>query len=103
MTRTWTGSDGGVAWTLELERDDLIPGRLVRGRLRLPAGGRGGGGRGGRGPGGGESRGGVVTLRGEERWRYETSDGKTTTEETGTESLPSIPVRLSGPVSLEAG
>jgi hypothetical protein len=91
MTRTWTGSNGGVAWTLDLERDDLIPGRLVPGRLRLVAERRV------------QGRGIVVTLRGEERWRYETSDGKTTTEKTDTASLPLIPVRLSGPVSLEAG
>jgi hypothetical protein len=30
-----TSDSHGVAWTVDLERDDLIPGQLARGRLRL--------------------------------------------------------------------
>ena len=33
----WTESSHGVDWNVELERDDLLPGRLVRGRIRLIA------------------------------------------------------------------
>jgi hypothetical protein len=95
MTRTWTGSNGGIDWTLSLERDDLLPGRLVDGVLRATA----------RKPV--EARGLIATLRGVEHWRYEetTSNGKTTTSSvrSGREDLPAVPVRLSGPISLAAG
>ncbi|HEU0244705.1 MAG TPA: hypothetical protein VFQ75_12430 [Candidatus Limnocylindrales bacterium] len=95
MTRTWTGSNGGVDWTLTLDRDDLLPGRLVGGVLRATA----------RKPV--DARGLIVTLRGVEHWRYEvtTSNGKTTTTtvHTGREDLPALPVRLTGPVALAAG
>ena len=95
MTRTWTGSNGGVDWTLTLDRDDLLPGRLVAGVLRFAA----------RSPV--EGRGVIVTLRGEEHWRYKvtTSNGKTTTTtiHTGREDLPAIPVRICGPITLAAG
>jgi hypothetical protein len=95
MTRSWTGSDGGVDWHLALDRDDLLPGRLVPGLLRLTA------------RDATQARGIVVTLRGEERWKYEvtTSNGKTTTTtvHTGREDLPPLPVRVSGGLSLAAG
>ena len=85
MARTWTGSNGGVDWGLTLDRDDLLPGRLVAGLLRATA----------RKPV--EARGVIVTLRGVEHWRYEvtTSDGKTTTTSvhTGRQDLPALPVR----------
>src|SRR5829696_7761718 len=91
----WTSSDGGSDWQLELQRDDLLPGRLVPGRLRLTA------------RKDVEGRGVVVTLRGEEHWKYEvtTSDGKTTTTKvhTGREDLPRLPVRVSGPLALARG
>lgn len=93
--RTWTGSHGGIDWDLQLERDDLLPGRLVAGMVRLTARDDTAG------------RGVVVTLRGEERWKYEvtTSNGKTTTTEvhTGREDLPAIPILASGPLSLARG
>ena len=95
MPSSWTGSDGGIDWYLELERADLLPGRLVRGLLRLTA------------REDTTARGCIVTLRGEERWKYEvtTSNGKTTTTQvhTGREDLPPLPVRVSGPLSLVRG
>ena len=95
MTRTWTGSNGGVDWELSLDRDDLLPGRLVGGVLRATA------------RTAVEARGVIVTLRGVEHWRYEvtTSNGETTTTSvhTGREDLPAVPVRLTGPVALAAG
>jgi hypothetical protein len=95
VTRDWIGSDGGVDWYLALERDDLLPGRLVPGVLRLTA------------RGDTRARGVFVTLRGEERWKYEvtTSDGETTTTSvhTGREDLPRLPVRVWGALSLAAG
>src|SRR6186713_1786468 len=33
----WTGADGDIEWVLELDRADLIPGRLVAGHVRLTA------------------------------------------------------------------
>jgi hypothetical protein len=95
MPSGWTGSDGGIDWYLELERADLLPGRLVAGVVRLTA------------REATTARGCIVTLRGEERWKYEvtTSDGKTTTTQvhTGREDLPVLPVRVSGPLSLVPG
>jgi hypothetical protein len=95
VTRNWTGSNGGVDWALSLDRDDLLPGRLVAGVVRAMA----------RKPV--EARGVTVTLRGVEHWRYEvtTSNGKTTTTtvHTGRDELPLVPVRLTGPVALAAG
>ncbi|HEY3334805.1 MAG TPA: hypothetical protein VGK16_06150 [Candidatus Limnocylindrales bacterium] len=95
MARSWTGSNGGVDWALTLDRDDLLPGRLVGGVLRATA------------RKAVEARGVVVTLRGVEHWRYEvtTSNGETTTTtvHTGREDLPAIPVRLTGPITLVAG
>ncbi len=95
MTRTWTGSDGGIDWTVELARDDLLPGRLVPGRVRLMARDRVHG------------RAVILTLRGEERWKYETttSNGQTTTTtvHTGRDDLPAIPIRLAGEITLAAG
>jgi hypothetical protein len=92
---TWTGTSGGVDWALSLDRDDLLPGRLVGGVLRATARKTV------------EARGVIVTLRGVEHWRYEvtTSDGKTTTTtvHTGRDELPLVPVRLTGPVTLVAG
>lgn len=95
MTRVWTGSNGGLDWELSLERDDLLPGRLVAGRVRATA------------RKDVAARAIVATLRGVEHWRYETtsSNGETTTTtvHTGREDLPAVPVRLSGPMSLATG
>lgn len=93
---TWEHIDGGVAWRLELDRDRLLPGRLVGGRVTVTA------------QRGVEARGLVVTLRGREHWRYEVTttdaDGHARTEtRTGREDLPSVPVMLASPVTLTAG
>ena len=96
MTTAWTGSSGGVDWRLELERDRLLPGRLVDGRVTVTT----------RHPV--DARGLVVSLVGEEHWKYQvtTTDaqGHTHTEtRTGHEALPPEPVMVASPVSLAAG
>jgi hypothetical protein len=93
---TWTGSSGGVDWSLVLERDRLLPGRLVHGQVTISARRRV------------EARGLVVALRGEEHWKYHvtTTDaqGHTRTEtRTGRQDLPPEPVLLASPVALAAG
>lgn len=93
---TWTGRSGGVDWQLELSRDDLLPGRLADGQVRLTAGDAV------------EARGLLVTLRGQEHWRYDVTttdaEGHTHTEtRTGRASLPPEPVMVSGPLRLAAG
>ncbi len=96
MTTAWDAESGGVRWHLELERDQLLPGRLVGGRVRIVS------------DDGVEARRLLVELRGEERWEYETtstdSKGHTTTQRhTGSASLPPVPVQVLGPVRLAAG
>jgi hypothetical protein len=92
----WTASSRGVAWELELERTDLLPGRLVAGRVTLTA------------RDGITSRRLLVTLRGREHWRYEVSrtdsEGRTHTERhTGREDLPAIPVQIAEALTLTPG
>jgi hypothetical protein len=96
MTAGWTAADGGVDWQLDLDRDRLLPGRLVDGRVSLTA------------RRGVEARGLLVTLLGEEHWRYEVtttdSEGRSHTERrTGRDDLPRVPVLLGGPIRLSAG
>jgi len=96
MTRTWTSSAGGAEWTLELARDRLLPGRLVDGRVTVTA------------RRGIAARALVVTLLGEEHWKYHvtTTDGQghTRTEtHTGREDLPRVPVLVASPLALAAG
>ena len=91
VTSAWDAESGGVRWHLELERDQLLPGRLVGGRVRIMSEGEV------------EARRLLVELRGEERWEYETtstdSDGHTTTQRhTGSASQPAVPVQVLGPV-----
>ncbi|NJD27328.1 MAG: hypothetical protein FIA92_03425 [Chloroflexi bacterium] len=93
---TWTGSDGGVDWRLELDRDLLLPGRLVEGRVVARA------------SRGVEARGVVVALIGKERWKHRVtrtdSEGHTTTHVvTSEEEVRRVPVAVSGPVTLAAG
>jgi hypothetical protein len=85
-----------VEWSLELERDRLLPGRLVAGRVTLAA------------HQAVDARALVVTLRGTEHWRYDTTStdgqGHTHTEtHTGSKSLPPEAVMLASPVTLAAG
>jgi hypothetical protein len=89
-------SAGGVDFELELERDHLLPGRLVGGvaRLNFRKNMR--------------IRGGYVTLIGREWWQYERSDtdsqGHSRTETvTRREDLPRVPVQLLGEAQFSAG
>jgi hypothetical protein len=96
MTRTWTGSSRGVDWTIELERDRLLPGRLTPGRVTVRA------------RDGFEGRSLVVALRAEEHWQFEQSrtdgQGHTTTQTvTSRNELVHEPVELEAPVRLAAG
>ena len=89
-------SGGGVDLELELERTDLLPGRLAPAVLRLVA-------RQGR-----EIRGAYATLIGVEHWQVRQTDrdanGTTRTRTvTRREDLPRVPIRLLGPTALSAG
>ncbi len=93
---SWNGNSGGVDWALTLERDVLLPSRLVNGTVRVVA------------QHAVEARALLVTLRGVEHWVYETTttDGRghtTTTRHTGSHDLPAEPVMVAGGVSLAPG
>lgn len=87
---------GGVRLELELERADLIPGRLVRGMLRLtPDKAR-------------EIRGAFVTLVGVEHWKHEVTEvdakGHPQTRVVRREAqLPCVPIRVQGASTLGGG
>ena len=96
MTASAHGSGGGFELTLELDSADLLPGRLVDGRLTIAT------------ADGGEFRGARVTLVGTETWRYDEttfdSKGRPVTEtHTARQDLPKVPVAVLGPTSLGAG
>jgi hypothetical protein len=91
MGVAWSGSNGGADWELALASDRLLPGRLAEGRVSVVA------------TRAIDARALVVTLRGEEKWRYNVSDGKTTTIHTGTEDQPPVAVVVSGPLRLAVG
>src|SRR3990172_2220845 len=59
MTAAWTDSSHGAAWRLELERDALLPGRLVTGRIEVAS------------RGAFEALALIVALRAEEHWKHE--------------------------------
>lgn len=93
MART---TSGGFDLELQLERADLLPGRLADGTLRISSRGTD------------SIRAARVTLIGTERWRYDriTSDSKghTRTETVAAdEELPSVPIQVLGPTSFRAG
>ncbi len=85
------GRSGDVDWQLELERDRLLPGRLVAGRVTVTA------------RKDVEARALEVALKGEERYRYVVSTGKTTTVVTGKDDLPPVRVPVTGPLHLARG
>ena len=96
MTSQWTASSGGVDWTLQLASNRLLPGRLVDGHVTVAA------------RRAVEARGLVVTLRGEEHWKYHVtttdSEGHSHTEtRTGHQDQPRVPVLAVAPVRLAAG
>ena len=89
-------SGGGAELELELERADLIPGRLVPGELRILAGRAR------------EIRGAFVTLVGVEHWKHEVTEtdaqGRTQTRVVRREAdLPRVPIQLRGATTLAAG
>jgi hypothetical protein len=91
MGTAWSGSSGGADWELALASDRLLPGRLLEGHVSVTASRAI------------DARALVVTLRGEEKWRYNVSDGKTTTIHTGREGQPPVAVVVEGPLRLAAG
>jgi len=93
---SWEATSHGIDWRLELERDRLLPGRLVNGTVTVTPNDDA------------DARRLVVTMIGHETWQYErtTTDGQGSSHtETVTSSveLPRVPVELSGPLSLVAG
>ena len=95
-SRHATNDSHGVTWTLDLERDDLIPGQLARGRLRLDVHGEV------------RARGLVVALVATEQWQHQetTTDGQghtTTRTVTTTRELLREPVQLLPSTDLRTG
>lgn len=91
-----TNEDHGVAWEVELERGNLLPGQLARGVVRVRA------------QRAIEARGLRAELIGTEQWQYTrtTTDGQghTRTETvTRREELRRVPVLLEGALTLSAG
>jgi hypothetical protein len=87
MTRTAQATGGGARLEVELQRDDLLPGRLAPGRARLTA------------DRAIEARGLLATLVGTETWQYQTTErdanGNTRTRTvTRREELRRVPVQL---------
>lgn len=94
--QTWDEESGGASWHLELDRQLLIPGQLVSGRVSVTA------------HGGIAGRGIVVALIAIEHWKHRESStdgqGHTTTRVvTSKEEAIREPVQLSGPLALAAG
>jgi hypothetical protein len=93
---SWQATSHGAAWQVELERDRLLPGRLVGGQVSVTA------------DDDLDARQVLVTLIGVESWQHEetTSNGQggaTTRTVTSSAELPRVPVELSGPLHLAAG
>jgi hypothetical protein len=89
-------TSGPFTLSLELDRADLLPGRLVDGALRITGHDRG------------DVRAATVTLVGIETWRYDeiTMDSKGqahTQTQTARADLPHVPVALLGPTTIAAG
>jgi hypothetical protein len=96
MSASWTDSSHGIEWSVELDRDVLLPGRLVAGRVGVTADGPF------------EARSLIAALVATEWWQHEETttdaDGHTTTRTvTSREELVREPVAVSGPLTLAAG
>ncbi|HET7472608.1 MAG TPA: hypothetical protein VFJ71_05755 [Candidatus Limnocylindrales bacterium] len=96
MSASWNESSHGVEWAVELERDVLLPGRLVGGRVSATASDRF------------EARSLVVAFVATEWWQHEETstdaEGHTTTRTvTSRRELVREPVQVSGPITLNAG
>jgi len=93
---SWQATSHGVAWQVDLDRDRLLPGRLVDGTVGVTA------------DDDTDARRLLVTLIGVESWQHEetTTDGQghtTTRTVTSTAELPRVPVELAGQLHLAAG
>lgn len=90
-----TKESRGVTWTLELERDDLLPGQLAKGRVHIEVGKDI------------EARGLVAALIATEQWQFRQRQGSGNSSRTVTitehEELRRVPVMLLGPTNLRAG
>jgi len=96
MSASWTESSHGVQWAVALERDRLLPGRLVGGSVEVTADDPF------------EARGLTAALVATEWWQHEESstdaEGHTTTRTVTTRrELVREPVLVSGPLELGAG
>jgi hypothetical protein len=96
LTASWQERSHGVAWTVALDTDRLLPGRLTDGNLTVMA------------DDAFEARGLVAALVAVEHWQHEetTTDGQghtTTRTVTSRNELRRVPVQLSGPIQLSAG
>jgi Arrestin (or S-antigen), N-terminal domain len=96
MVASAQASKSGFDLTLELERQDLLPDRLVNGVARIAA------------DDAHEIRAARITLVGVETWRYDetTTDAQGhphTETRTATKDLPHVPIELLGPTSFAAG
>ncbi len=96
MTVSTRSRDGGFDLTLELDRADLLPGRLVDGRATITASGS-------------EAiRGARVTLAGVETYRYDRTETDSkghsrTVTHTATHDLPLVPLGVLGPTTFAPG
>ena len=85
----------GIGWTLELETDGLLPGRLAGGRITITA------------HRAVDARALVMTLIGTERWQYEQSQarpgGGFQTSTVTAEEQRRVPVKLADTLSLGGG
>lgn len=96
MTAIFHESSHGVDWRLELDRDELLPGRLVAGRLSATSHGTL------------DARGLIVLLRAVEHWQHDVTttdaNGNTTTHtETTRQQLLVEPVQVAGETHLGPG
>lgn len=96
MGATWTASSQGIDWQLDLERDHLLPGRLVNGTVTITA------------KRAIDARAVVVALVATEHWQHDetTTDAQghlSTRTVTTRAELQRLPVQVSGPFSLAKG
>lgn len=96
MTAVFDDSSHGVDWRLELDRDALLPGRLVAGKVSVVSNGTV------------DARALIVALRAIEHWQYEVTttdaNGHTSSHtETKRQELVFEPVQLAGEIHLGPG
>ncbi len=91
MSPVTAGTNGGVTWRVELEREWLLPGQATDGSVTVTPNKDM------------EIRGCVAALIATEQWQTTETDGKRTRTVTHTEELQRLPVVLSGPTTLVGG